>query len=454
MPIFDLYVAAMIIIMLASLWAGWRVALAGPTVHVAPTSARLVSWGFLLVYLLWKPMFYDWREDIDDLVNAGLSTSNRIEVLFTALSAGWMLWLLISRSLPFGHLLRGPGFWITALILSLLASVLWSLWPQLSLYKGIELLAFWIITAHVAASPLWRLDVERIAVVALVAGWWPYVFRGMADFSGGVVGAFYNNEGAMVAGIVLLVGAQRFVLLRDIRSGVLLATSLLSLVLFHSFTTDMCVALSLLLLGLLMLLENAGRTALIVVLTGTVAAGGAAGWLLTHVDEALMRGIAGAFGKGADELSSLTGRLPLWQALWDASKNSPFGTGFFALERTIFSVADPDSVGWEAAHSHNGFLSAWLGSGYLGLGLIVMFCMALATQIMRLDHESRLLLIPLTVFLVLNNFSYPVFGGRLNPGWLIIMTLAFAAPFRPSVMALTGAVDAYCRPAVAGRPTI
>jgi O-antigen ligase len=118
--------------------------------------------------------------------------------------------------------------------------------------------------------------------------------------------------------------------------------------------------------------------------------------------------------------------------MWEMSRGHALGTGFLAVERMIPAIVSEDMVGWVAAHSHNGFLSAWLAAGWLGLGLIVSFTAALCLQAMGTGAAGRALAVPFLLFVLVNNMSYPAFGGRLNGAWLMVMGLAFATAPRPA----------------------
>jgi O-antigen ligase len=440
MPAVDPPVALVTVAALAGLWIFWWIRLRDAPGPPLSPSARWVSWTFVVVYLSWKAFFYVPREDVLDLVNSGMSDSNRIEVALTAAAGLWAAWLVISRRVPFLRLLQGASFWITLLVLLYALTSLWSVWPELTLYKSVELGVYWIIAAHLFATGEWRDNLERLAFCTVVAAWLLHIAGDEGvDLSRGLVGAFYDNESALMAGCLFLVGLHRLLTRRDLTARAVTAFAVLSLLLFHSFTTYLAVALALPALLVLVLMPRATRMATVLLIAGIAAAGLSVAWLASNALPHLTLAIAEAVGKDTVQVGTMTGRLPLWEALWEVSRNHPFGTGFLAVERTISDIVGHDAVGWTAGHSHNGFLSAWLAGGYPGIALLTFLTVALCLQLVGLGARGRALAIPFILFLLINNTSYPAFGGRLNGAWLMIMGLSFATVARPVLATATPA---------------
>lgn len=430
MPAVDPLVAVATALLLLGLWTVWWMRLRDVAAPPLRTSARAVSWAVVIVYFTWKAFFYEPREDVLELVNSGMSDSNRIEVGITVVAGLWATFLVITRRMPFFRLIQGAGFWIVTLVALYSLSTLWSVWPDLTLYKSLELGVFWVIIAHLFATGPWRDALERLALWAVIGSALPFIVQGTGNFTRGLVGAFYSNGGAMMAGALLLIALHRLLTRRDMTAKALTILALAAMLLFHSFTTYLSVVMALPALFVLGLMPQATRMATAFMICGIVVAGVSIVYLATQAEPHLVAAIGGAAGKDADQIGSLTGRLPLWEALWEVSRDQPLGTGFLAMERMIPEIISQDSVGWAAAHSHNGFLSAWLAAGFLGLGVLVFFTVALCFQIVGLDVEARALAIPFVLFALVNNMSYPAFGGRLNGAWLMVMGVAFATGAR------------------------
>lgn len=435
--------AAVIALLLAGSWAFWWTRLRDATGPRLSGADRIVSWALIAVYFTWKAFLYEERDDVLALVDSGMSASNRIEAAFTGLVGLWAAWLLVSRRMPPLRLVQGAGFWVGALVAVDVASAGWSVWPDFTIYKSMELAVFWVVTAHLFSAGSWRNTLEWLCVWAVAGSWLPFV-TGAAprDFSHGLIGAFYDNGAATMAGALLLVAVHRLLRHRDVWAKGMVAFALLSLLLFHSFTTYLCLAMALPALLVLAFIPRASALATVLLIAGTIGAGGSIAWLTAKSQPDLVLAVGAAVGKDADELGTATGRLPLWEAMWEVSKDHAFGTGFLAVERMIPQLVAEDVVGWVAAHSHNGFLSAWLAAGWLGLGLVLFLVAALGLQATGLDPPLRALAIPFILFVMANNMSYPAVGGRLNGAWLMIMGLAYATAPRPTRAAVpVAAVD-------------
>jgi len=79
-------------------------------------------------------------------------------------------------------------------------------------------------------------------------------------------------------------------------------------------------------------------------------------------------------GNGVNDLLTLDGRIPLWQALWAYFEEHPIiGHGFGAFwNPSRFDTIYYDA-GWTAVVAHNGFFEELLGTGIIGLLLFLVF---------------------------------------------------------------------------------
>jgi O-antigen ligase len=94
-------------------------------------------------------------------------------------------------------------------------------------------------------------------------------------------------------------------------------------------------------------------------------------------------------GNGIDDLLSLDGRVPLWQALWTYFYEHPFiGHGFGAFWNPDRLDEIYRAVTWPAVVAHNGFLDELLGTGVIGLALFLMFWLCSMRFSLRLAHED------------------------------------------------------------------
>jgi O-antigen ligase len=118
--------------------------------------------------------------------------------------------------------------------------------------------------------------------------------------------------------------------------------------------------------------------------------------------------------KPRSELANATGRGTFWPTFIAATKDHLLGSGFSAADRfvqlLIPTTALADESGHEAVfitNSHNMFLSAWAGTGIVGL------CFALTSLIepirfaSRADRGTRRLVACLILMLALNGMTTP-----------------------------------------------
>ncbi len=148
--------------------------------------------------------------------------------------------------------------------------------------------------------------------------------------------------------------------------------------------------------GLMCLLMTKSRTALLSLIVGlsaiqllrlppakrftfAVGFGGFAALMglgLALVSTAAMRGTLGnlaSMGRG-EEVSTLTGRVPLWEELIDHIQDRPLvGYGYLGFWDADRVEELADIFKWEIPHGHNMYLDIILDGGVLGLGLYLLF---------------------------------------------------------------------------------
>lgn len=74
-----------------------------------------------------------------------------------------------------------------------------------------------------------------------------------------------------------------------------------------------------------------------------------------------------------EDASSLTGRLPLWEELWNYVRLKPvYGHGYEAFWTTDNFVAVASEIDWAPATAHNSFLECMLDLGYIGLAIMLL----------------------------------------------------------------------------------
>ena len=127
----------------------------------------------------------------------------------------------------------------------------------------------------------------------------------------------------------------------------------------------------------------------------------------------------------------MTGRLELWTSIWESARSQPWGFGFAAFERT-FSIEN-GALSWKAGNAHNGFISAWLGAGWLAFALLLALFASMWARMSLLDGAQRPMYAGLLLLIMLNNLTVPAVGGRLTVVFLFLMALTHI-PVRQKVM--------------------
>jgi O-antigen ligase len=122
--------------------------------------------------------------------------------------------------------------------------------------------------------------------------------------------------------------------------------------------------------------------------------------------------------KALGKTPTLSGRLPLWSALWPMAMDRFWlGYGFeaFWLGRSGPSAEVWRVALWQPSHGHNGYLDLWLSLGMIGLvlGVMMLLCMIClsARKILferRASLESSFWFL-FGVFLTIYNFSESLF---------------------------------------------
>lgn len=95
-------------------------------------------------------------------------------------------------------------------------------------------------------------------------------------------------------------------------------------------------------------------------------------------------------GRGLDDLLSLDGRVPLWQALWPYIYERPLiGYGFGAFWRQDRFYAISLKINWVAPTAHNGSLEEMLGTGVVGLALLLVFWFSTMRATLRVTGKEK-----------------------------------------------------------------
>jgi len=95
-------------------------------------------------------------------------------------------------------------------------------------------------------------------------------------------------------------------------------------------------------------------------------------------------------GKGMDDLLSLDGRVPLWQAVWPyvyEHRVIGHGVGAFWNPNRFYEIAVQAT--WAAPSAHNGLLEELLGTGVIGLLLFLAFWFVSMRSNLRVAKQDK-----------------------------------------------------------------
>jgi O-antigen ligase len=158
-------------------------------------------------------------------------------------------------------------------------------------------------------------------------------------------------------------------------------------------------------------------------------------------------GLAGSMAMGrTEDVSSLTGRLPLWEELLRSIGDRPFvGHGYLAFwekEKIDYLSA---LLKWEIPHGHNMYLDVLLDGGYIGLALfLLIFVVSLYVTFRRVivnyDRDVSIVF-GLLVFALVHGFAESLFKLPTFLSFMLVTLLMRTALTDASVRQLVGPAD-------------
>lgn len=129
-----------------------------------------------------------------------------------------------------------------------------------------------------------------------------------------------------------------------------------------------------------------------------------------------------------DKVGSLTGRLPLWEALLERSESRRIqGFGYGAFWTVTNNESIHSQVGWIPGHAHSGYVETLIGLGVVGLGLLLSIVVIGTTRMsywaMAYDSVPCRVLAAVMVAAIVNTLTE---GGFALPRELLIFSIMFA----------------------------
>ncbi|KQP73262.1 hypothetical protein ASF60_09915 [Methylobacterium sp. Leaf113] len=380
-------------------------------VAVRPLDARLVLPMVLVCTFAFMPLVFTVpREDGNAVLEEGLSASNIITLVLTGLTGLYLLGKIgLDRRialLPFAM----PYLPFTLMIGMDGLSTAWSIVPPYTLYRSVELLIFYhasIVIFDQSDIEYRFADILAIIILSWLAAVLPIILESLAH--GIIFSAAKNNMMpyvcAMLGFLVIFRPPQR-------RRGAYLGLALIGFVVAGSAASTgalVAVGPAMLMSSRHVVLRNFG-------IFGALAA--IAGFVLLMLDlaafPALLDLLATILQKPAVELANGTGRSTFWPTFIAATQDRLAGSGFSAGDRFIQLLIPTttlaETLGREdvfITSSHNMFLSAWAGTGMIGLGFSFVVLFTTLSWGMKLDLGGRRFVASCVLMLVLNGMTTP-----------------------------------------------
>lgn len=369
-----------------------------------------VPFALTTIFALLPLVFNVPRDDGNAVLEQGLTASNLALIVMTGLTGLYLIAriavdrrvLLVAFSMPYLP--------FTLMILVNGLSTAWSIVPSYTVYRTVELAIFTLTSILIFD----RSDIERrlanlfaLFTVAWLVATTPII---LDNFAHGVV--FSSAKHNLMP---YLCAAHAFLVIFDDRIPHRRAHLLLAFVGFviagsaASTASLIAAAPGLMVASRHRRLRLLGYTAFTVYLIVFVV-------LMVGLSAfpALLDVVSVVLQKPPEELADATGRGTFWPVFIEATKDRFVGAGYAAGDRFIQLLIPTTALAETLARdavfissSHNMVLSAWAGTGLIGLGLCAMVLGTALCWGMKLDRPGRRLVATCVFFLILNGMTTP-----------------------------------------------
>ncbi|ACL59225.1 O-antigen ligase family protein [Methylobacterium nodulans] len=377
----------------------------------APQNVPLpVPMTLVAVFAFMPLVFVVPRTDGNAVLEEGLTASNIVTLVLTGLTGLYLaVKVVMDRRIllvPFSM----PYLPFTLMIAVNGLSTLWSIVPAYTAYRTVELGIFYLASILIFD----RSDIERrladllaIFVVVWLVAVAPIIAESLA--SGIVFSAAKNNMMPLVcAALGLLVAFDP----RAPRRAAYLLLALIGFIIAGSAASTG--ALVAVVPGLMI----ASPHRRIRILGGVTAALVVAAFLVLMLGlsafPALLDLLSALLQKPPDELANATGRGTFWPTFIKATQDHLVGSGFSAGDRFVQLLTSTTELAEELGRdavfitsSHNMFLSAWAGTGIVGIGFAAVVLGTAIRWGMVLHLRHRRFIVTMVIFLALNGMTTP-----------------------------------------------
>lgn len=404
----SLLVAAAVVIWFVLLYPLARHNLATETGPLnAPIAVPIV---LVAAFALMPLVFNVPREDGNAVLEEGLTASNIVTLVMTGLMGLYLaMRIAVDRRIllvPFSM----PYLPFTLMIGVNIASTAWSIVPMYTAYRSVELTIFYLAVILIFD----REDIERrlAGLFALFTIAWLVAVAPimLGNFASGIVfSAAKHNI------VPHLCATYAFLVIFDDRIRHRRAHLLLALVGFviagSASSTGSLVAVA---PALMVASRNRRVRILGYVAFALVYALFVVLMLGLSAFPALLDLLSVVLQKPAEELAGATGRGTFWPIFIEGTKDHMVGSGFSAADRFIQLLVPPafytDTLGKDGMaiqSSHNMLLSAWAGTGLIGLGFGALVLASAVQWGLKLDGAGRRFVATCVFFIILNGMTTP-----------------------------------------------
>lgn len=351
------------------------------------------------------------RADGTELLDAGLTSSNKVMMAITGATALYVAWKMAGDRrvwrLPFAM----PYLPFTIMIGFDLASAAWSLVPAYTFYRAGELAVLFLASILIFD----RTTIERFlpGFLMVFTGIWlaataPTWLESIAH--GTVFSAAKHNLMPMVS-IALL--AHAMFLARGPRAR--LAEGAVAAI---GFIIAGSAASTAALIGFVPAILIASRSPPVRILGALTMALCIVGFFVLMLGfsafPGLLHFVSTVLQKPPEELTNATGRVEFWPAIIEGTRDRLFGSGFSAADRFLQLLVSASELRARVGETelnlssaHNMFLSAWAGTGLLGLTMAVTVLAVALRWGFRLTGGGRRFVIAFVFSLILNGMTTP-----------------------------------------------